>query len=560
MKRRCIICGQTPGEQCVYPRNMKEARRWENLANLRSYDVDTESLCQHGCVCALHLDSEQECGSDPDAVSSQRNSGGKISANRKKTSIKWSASDTGRCKSQVPQDCCSHTTNTNINGNLRPMRLESINGDRSNIELHRCRGAMLQGNLYSQMRKNFHPQQPTGTRGGTAPPRNSKARQQIIPKLYAYIKYPILQNANVVPEQSPPPLVWCPNPAPDAFNCKCSPQPQHSNSRQRTQNNTQIQSQQKPTSFNLQQFQSDDSFSSTTSDQCSCTTCDGHQESMPEIKNKCVQTYCKCQLKDQGVQCSQKQEVHCFQDQEVQCKCSSAAVSQSAKAISISKSDCNKARSRSSQRSTSLATKYDISSKCFPSIGNINMPIFTCCCEEQKYSANAVNVLLMNGPRHNKYEGPNPEICVLESDLADCNERAVFPDVDKPSYRLCRAATSPSNTKGKQDEANVLVLEDDSMDGCSPEGQANQGQSQNELQFVEGIDCMSQGIQPGQFGDNWIDSPYAANYNKVLELQRSRINELENLLQQHNKLQQTIQARMAELQSQEMQAETAKNE
>jgi len=35
---------------------------------------------------------------------------------------------------------------------------------------------------------------------------------------------------------------------------------------------------------------------------------------------------------------------------------------------------------------------------------------------------------------------------------------------------------------------------------------------------------------------------------KVLEMQRARIKELENLLQQHNLLQQTIQHKVAELQ------------
>jgi len=37
---------------------MSEARRWQNLANLSSFDVDTESLWRHGCVCSSHLDPD----------------------------------------------------------------------------------------------------------------------------------------------------------------------------------------------------------------------------------------------------------------------------------------------------------------------------------------------------------------------------------------------------------------------------------------------------------------------------------------------------------------------
>ncbi|KAH8374734.1 hypothetical protein KR200_004629 [Drosophila serrata] len=562
MHRRCIICGQEPSRQCIYPRNMMEARRWQNLANLGSFDVDTESLCQHGCVCAMHLDTDQEYGSNlgstSGAVCPLRRAGGKISA-QDKAAVKKSSFQTGRFKATTPQ-ANNKKSGVGMNTQDKPM-LESIpqescNVDRSNIELHRCRGAMLQGNLYSQLRKNCNSQRSTGSTNDTAARRILKAKKPTIPQLYACINYPILRVSNAVPEESTCPLMRSPSAAAESSTCECI--------LQKTQNNTQSHLQQRSISYdplpcyvcNQQQFKSDEDLPSrcTSIGQNSSTTSESHHERRPELKCKCCQACISCQLKDQEVQCSQ----HTLQP-----KASSAAViptsSTKLKAISITTGcECDTGKDFSSQRSASLGTKYgSVSSKTISCSENTNMPNFAYGGEEQQFSVNAINVLLMNGSRHNKYEGPNPEICVQESDLADCNERAVFPNVDKPNYRLCRAATTDSNTNGKQDEANVLVLEEGPMDECSPECKSNQEQTQSELQIVEGIKSVDQEIRSGQFGDNCINSSAPANFTKVLELQRARINELENLLQQHNKLQQTIQTRMAELQGQEKPAKSA---
>ncbi|KAH8264199.1 hypothetical protein KR038_004382 [Drosophila bunnanda] len=561
MHRRCIICGQDPGNQCVYPRNMKEARRWQNLTNLDSFDVDTESLRQHGCVCALHLDTDQEYGSDLGstfgAVGLQRRAGGKISAEDKAGS-KRSPFQTGRCQSTAQQYTNKKSSvgmNMQDQQTLESMPHESSNVDRSNIELHRCCGAMLQGNLYSQMRKNSCRKRSTGSTNETATRRNLKASKPTVPHLYACINYPILRVSHAVPKESTCPMRRSPSPAPASCTGEFS--------YQRTQNNSLCHSQQRPVSYdplpcssiNQQQFKSDDDFLNSpcsSSGQTSFTTIESHQKRKPELRNQCCQACINCQLKDQEVQCSQHTLQPKASSEEVTPTSSPKPETRTMTGGSecdIDDKDC------SCHRSASLATKYgSVNSKNIACSENVNMSNIIYGGEEQQYSVNAVNVLLMNGSLQNKYEGPNPEICVQQSDLADCNERAVLPDVDKPKYRVCRAATTGANTKGKQEEANVLVLEEGRMDGCSSE---DQGQSQSELQFVEGINSVDQEIRSAQFCDNWINSPGAANYTKVLELQRARINELENLLQQHNKLQQTIQSRMAELQCQENPAKKA---
>ncbi|XP_017035750.1 uncharacterized protein [Drosophila kikkawai] len=568
MHRRCIICGQEPGKQCVYPRDMAEARRWQNLANLGKFAVDTESLYQHGCVCAMHLNRNHKCSSDlggkSDAVCPPRRASDQISEQYQRPSVKWNHVETDRrCPPSTPQGCCPYITNKKPNVG---MQMKSI----YNIGLDRCRGAMIQGNLYSQMRKNYSRQQATGPTDGNEPRRN----QSILPKLCACVNCPMLKSFKAAPNESTCPLTRPrSSPAPSVNSVNKPQQQRYSNSNQRAQNNTQ-----KPRSCDRlscyaysqkQNQKKDDSHSSTTTSTApSTTTNDSHRERMPDVRNKCCQACFNCQLRDQESQCSQHtlkrkaSSAVASPRPSTQLKASSISTGRTCDRTISSKGLSSIRTYRSSQRSSSLASKY-----------GMNMSSFGYGGGEKEYSIYAVNVLLMNGSRQNKYDNPNPEICVQESDLADCNERAIFPEVDKPSYRVCRAATSDqSNANGKQDdedEANVLVLEEGRLDVCSPEDKSPQGESRSEQQFLEGMNsnqnqsklqqsesksikrCTDHGIQPGQFGDNWINSPGAANYNKVLELQRSRINELENLLQQHIVLQQTIQARMAELQCQE---------
>ncbi|KAH8281065.1 hypothetical protein KR054_009722 [Drosophila jambulina] len=564
MPRRCINCGQKPGDKCVYPRNLAEARRWQNLGSLGSFDVDTESLCQHGCVCALLLNTDREnrldLGSIPKAVGSTRRVGGKASAQRMRPALKRSSFETVRCQPTAPQDYAYPTNNKSSVGmrrqskqNLGSTPQESSNGDRCNIGLQRCRGAMIQENLYSQMRKNCCHQPSTESTNDTAPRRNLKSSQPPVSKFCPCINHPILRNSNAVPEKSSFPSIRGLSPAPAPCAPLYSPQRDFSNNLQRPQNTNQNRIQQKPTSFDQLSYvpcsqepflSSDDFFSSvsTTTGQTRSMTSDNQQQTTPEVMNKCCQACIYCQLKNQEVQCS-RHSLHS--------KRSSTAVAPGSctegKAISIRAGcDC--------YASASLDTKYDrSSSRNMSSTGNILMPNFETGGEDKQYSVNfvnAVNVLLMNGSSQRPYESPNPEICVQESDLADCNERAVFPEVDMPSYRVCRAATSGPNAKDQQDEASVLVLEED-MFGCYPEDKSNQGQSQSGVQGEGGMSPNPDNkANQGKFGDNWINAPGAENITKVLELQRARINELDKLLQQHNMLQQTIQTRMAELQCQ----------
>jgi len=156
MHRRCIICGQEPGEQCVYPRNMSEARRWQNLANLSSFDVDPESLCRHGCVCASHLDGH---GSGSESESSSRAAGrARTQAGLQEWSSRWSssASDAGH----------GYSISKKANERMQNQSKQSLGSERPEFSsANRCTNgccrfrntcnSMFQGNTYTQMGQKY---------------------------------------------------------------------------------------------------------------------------------------------------------------------------------------------------------------------------------------------------------------------------------------------------------------------------------------------------------------------------------------------------------------------
>ncbi|SPP83930.1 Hypothetical predicted protein [Drosophila guanche] len=180
---------------------------------------------------------------------------------------------------------------------------------------------------------------------------------------------------------------------------------------------------------------------------------------------------------------------------------------------------------------------------------------------------NTVNVLIMAGaPKESCDEAyicpdsfqPSPlrEIRLLQSDLTDGNERADFPDLDHPNYRVCRASTNDSDANfqgGEQDEncADVLVL--DKGTGCEkcPNictcGKTNENGDNCGQWNAEALGQLQQVQAPAE-GINWFETPATSNGTRAVELQRARIKELYSLLAQQNELQQSIQAKMDELQ------------
>uniref|UniRef100_B3P0T3 GG20748 n=1 Tax=Drosophila erecta TaxID=7220 RepID=B3P0T3_DROER len=426
MHRRCIICGQEPGEHCVYPRNMSEARRWQNLANLSSFDVDPESLCRHGCVCASHLDSHGY-GSESESSCS---AAGRARAPAGLQNWSSSVSDAGR----------GYLINKKGIERAQNQSKHSLGSERQEFSsANRCT------NGYCRFRNTC----------------NTFRSMELK------------------------------TPADDFRTTPCS-----------------LNYPVSPTSRGNNRFTN--SIKQQTTSQ------------KPELKSECCQACITQHLKDQEVQCS----TVTLQTQ------SSSPVSRPRMAASFSH--------QTGSSATGFSAGY-----------TTNSSNFTCGGGERRTS-NAINVLLMNGTRNNDYEdsccspakqrpmAPPPEICVQESDLTECNERAVFPEIDKPNYRVCRSSN----------ETNVLVLEEGPLDKCNTIAgeDANTVDSKTQSHSDAQQNPNTSKEQQNNSHTNWLESAATNNFTKVLELQRSRIKELENLLEQHSLLQQTIQHKVAELQ------------
>ncbi|EDW97484.1 uncharacterized protein LOC6537214 [Drosophila yakuba] len=527
MHRRCIICGQEPGEHCVYPRNMSEARRWQNLANLSSFDVDPESLCRHGCVCASHLDSQ---GSGSETESSSGAAGrARTAAGLQEWSSKWSssASDAGhgypnnRKPIERMQNQSKHTIGS------QGQEFSSAN---------RCT------NGYCRFRNNYNSMFPSN------------------PHTYNQMgqKYPNPQapRATSLDNKKPPPIKVNPRvnrPSFGTVNCTCDgctctfcPVPgikktsedsgsqQSINKEKRKDISKGSPKKTKPCERpTCPTFRSMDFKTEAEDFYPISSTSRGNQRYRNPIKQQ--DTTQKPKLKSE---CCQTCSTHHLKDQEVQCS-TVTLPTQSSSPVGRPK------------LAGSFSHQTGCSATGFSAGYTTNSSNFTCGCSERRNS-NAINVLLMNGTRNNDYEdpccspakqrpmAPPPEICVQESDLTECNERAVFPEIDKPNYRVCRSSN----------ETNVLVLEEGPLDKCSPIAGEDPStpdiKTQNHSNAHQNPNASKE--QANNFLNNWLESPATNNFTKVLELQRSRIKELENLLEQHSLLQQTIQHKVAELQ------------
>ncbi|KAH8346708.1 hypothetical protein KR084_008511 [Drosophila pseudotakahashii] len=569
MHRRCIICGQEPGDHCVYPRNMTEARRWQNLANLSSFDVDTESLCRDGCVCSAHLGGEHRGSSSDSEVSSGGAEGARTPAGLQESSVKWTSSGSGSGP--------GYPTNSKVVQEMQDQSKRSLNSEkregssaiRCNNGFCRFRNAcnsMLQGNPYNytQMGQNL------------ANPQAARVNQSILGTAgCAHANCKMMRNTST--RSSPEGGTWTNSPAQKENHNRTSPgdpskatrntstralctlttcpalrenqfkaYPPNSGSQEsmkRTQkkeisrgNPQRPKSCERPSCPVVRKQRSEDSrphgddFRSLTSTQTWRSYSNSkmpvnqlNRKQKPELKNQCCQVCINCHLKDKEVQCSKV----ALQSQ------SSAPVVRPKPVGSFSY--------RTSSSVTGFSTGYTTNSSNFTYGG-------------ERRNTNAINVLLMNGTRNNDYDNscccptnlrplaPPPEICVQESDLTESNERAVFPEIDKPNYRVCRSTN----------ETNVLVLEEGPMEDCTPKATGDSDtaavEAQNQTGNQPNSNLNRSKEQQNDFVNNWLDCPAADNFTKVLELQRARIKELENLLQQHNLLQQTIQHKVAELQ------------
>ncbi|XP_037717085.1 uncharacterized protein LOC119551688 [Drosophila subpulchrella] len=546
MHRRCIICGQEPGDHCVYPRNMSEARRWQNLANLSSFDVDTESLWRHGCVCSSHLDADNRGSSTGSESSAGAAEGARNPAGLQESGVKWSSSGSASGRGYTTYSMAVEEMPNQSKRSFNSDKQEISTGNRFKNGCCHFRNAcnnMLPGNPYgfTQMGPNFaSPQAPPNLktrvnqspRGNTGcvcancklmrnkstpapteiqffpPQRNNKSRAPPDSSgSQQSIKKPQKRDISKVGQQKPKTcdLTSCP-----ALKKQRSEdlKPQGEDFRSLASSLNHLASQ---------------TWRSIRNSKVPMSLQNRKQKPEPMLKSQYCQTGINCHLKDQEVQCSKV----ALQAQ------SSLPVGRPKQVASFSY--------RTTSSATGFSAGYTTNSSNFTN-------------GSERRNSNAINVLLMNGTRNNDYDdscccqtnhrpmAPPPEICVQESDLTESNECAVFPEIDKPKYRVCRS----------NNETNVLVLEEGPMDGCSPtatgESDTIAGEAQNQGGAQLNSNENRSREQQNDFVNSWLDCPAADNFTKVLEMQRARIKELENLLQQHNLLQQTIQHKVAELQ------------
>ncbi|KMZ03444.1 uncharacterized protein LOC6727998 [Drosophila simulans] len=536
MHRRCIICGQEPGEQCVYPRNMSEARRWQNLANLSSFDVDPESLCRHGCVCASHLNGH---GSGSESESSPRAAGrARTPAGLQDWSSRWSSS--------TSESGHGYPISKKANEQMQNQSKQSLGSERQEFSsANRCTNgycrfrntcnSMYQGNTYTQSGQKY-PNPPQATRAT-----NLEDKKNPPMKLNPRVNKPTFGAVNCTCDGCT--CSFCP-----VQGIKKAVAPleedsgiQQSMNKEKRKDNSKG-SPHKPSScerLTCPAFRTTDikavadDFRSSPSYPVSPTSRGNNRvkssmnqqntKKKPELKSECCQTCITHQLKDQEVQCS-----------------TATLQTQSSSPV------------RRTKMTGSFSHQTGSSATGFSAGQTNNSSNFTCSGGGERRTSNAINVLLMNGTRNNDYEdgccspakqrpmAPPPEICVQESDLTESDERAVFPEIDKPNYRVCRSSN----------ETNVLVLEESSLNECSPKAaqDASKVDSQTKNHFDAQQNANNNKEQQNSFLINWLESPATSNFTKVLELQRCRIKELENLLEQHSVLQQTIQHKVAELQ------------
>ncbi|KAH8346181.1 hypothetical protein KR067_009172 [Drosophila pandora] len=543
MHRRCIICGQEPSDHFVYPRNLTEARRWQSLVNMSSVNVEPESLCRHGCVCSSHLDVVESSSSDLD--------------NSKKRSCGGMPPRRSRSRSSIdrrPNIKFSSPTEIFLLGEKSSENQQNENKINCTCDNGGpCNRAMAAKNTPPIL---LQPMDSSSSSKGSSKG-NSKGKQVLPNSKKQLDNAESGQRKNddqkmAIGQKSPPKGL------PFNRDCGC---PYPTNSRAIEE----IQAQARSIickcngmqTVNLPKSQSQDSKQLSAKSSSKGNRADGKRSSpkrsrKANVKSNACQVCIFLQPKDKNNNNKEIQVPWGMRNPEVptQAECSCQTPTPTCMC-----GLCGQAPSTSLGFGSSFGQ-----TKGFPGYA-----------ATRPQKTNAINVLLMPGSRNdfdscccpNTFlpSAPAPEILVQESDLTDCDERADFPPVDLPSYRVCRAATSDpkenSNEKDeKEDSANVLVLEDNELEACQPDTNSCGCPPEPEsisYQFGGGQKQPSMWCKDTQkgipeLGKNWMDGDAASNYTKVLEQQRVRINELETLLQQHNALQQTIQAKVAELQ------------
>ncbi|XP_030376094.1 uncharacterized protein LOC115625243 [Scaptodrosophila lebanonensis] len=192
--------------------------------------------------------------------------------------------------------------------------------------------------------------------------------------------------------------------------------------------------------------------------------------------------------------------------------------------------------------------------------------------------ANAqVNVLVMSGATVPSYcerttnvdkkgSATNTKICVMESNFT--NEAATFPDIDETQMTIMRAPTSEpeaqkksTNKESKKDEKNTDCTGDNCADvlllgkiehttdeipcNCELCASSSWPDIDTDSLLTRFPECY---VTDSYFSDLDQPSTDIVKYNEFITEQKNRIQELELLIAQQNKLQKTIQSKVNALQ------------
>ncbi|XP_068153907.1 uncharacterized protein [Drosophila tropicalis] len=534
MQRRCIICGQEPSGFYVYPRTLTEARKWQDWANLYSFNVPAGTLRKHACVCQKHLEAveEQDDTANEHIVEvKERNVGGMPTPIREPNDI----------VSNDVMDKRPSVSLTEGDPNQRPQRPM------------RCCCPIMEA-----------------TKPKAQKPRRRKERKSPSRRSQEDLQPPVnvfhCPGTTQIPR---PPFQY--NPV-EAMNYKVAPAWYNQQSRQQqlhqpnwnqfSETGTEIDALNGQSSRYAQQIYD-----------CHCPLLGKQLEKMHnqeqqlqqprpiQQQNQCCQCYISVPNQDKTFQCPS--QVHRAEKR---------------RQAAAETCECGTTTSRNIVVQPTVCIPANIFEQTPPKSAQPKSKKKEI---KVRKNPNSVNVLIMGsyGQEEDAEEciemicpetfqpSPLTEICFLESDLTRKNERAIFPDIDLPNYSVCRAPTTdPKATEeadketNEQDDTNcadVLVLGKGlhDIDPCPCDCQhclfdmdlwncpnhvkpriSTQPQETDANNAASGIDALSS--LPEELADgNWQDPRAVAKYNQVIADQKARINELENLLTQHNILQ-----------------------
>ncbi|XP_034486314.1 uncharacterized protein LOC117790824 [Drosophila innubila] len=500
MDRYCIVCGEVPTSTYTYPYSIEEAIKWQKMLSVY---VPVETLRHHCCVCNKHIanSKSQESVSKRSAIGERSKHN---DLNEQRLSVKFKESDAihyfGKNKLE----------SKDFNGS----QSSDSQSDATQRQLRRKDGC-------TQLSKSSEPQIRSNPIWAPSAVTDSDFANSLMSSV---LSDEIEERSTSGFETATQSSASCPC----GYSCGFS---NSDSSNMRDQNSTCMCGQSCPQmaleNARMKQWSQGCTAAQVNSDQSYESSLNNTYSSGIPLRNGNQRLG---QQQHQECQCSLTPD-SC--DQVLQCP------SQGLNPIPIPKKSCycelnsNTTLCSNFYDSKSIQTNQTNSSNAHSGISN-RVGAVNNCINNQLGQA-PINVLIMGGSMVPSYytcsdnrQSMLSEICVLESDLA--HEGAKFLDVDVPKYTICRTPQERKDNGGngvvkKESFTEVLLM------GKAPS-----------------IECTcpdSKTKQPFNSDNNSKD----LNCNELMRNQETRMLELESLLTQQHKLQQSIQAKLNELQN-----------